>query len=92
MNTKSNLRTTGILTSAVIAVLSLIPAPASASPMKARVIQQFFAQDRAGMDKSFEWTINELNKCDESLDIIVLPEFSEVPGKTTSKEDCHDHR
>ncbi|MBR4755828.1 MAG: hypothetical protein IK076_02700, partial [Bacteroidales bacterium] len=58
-----------------------------AAPMKARVIQQYFAQDRKGLDKSFEWTVNELAKCDESLDIIVLPEFSEVPGKTASSEE-----
>ena len=55
--------------------------------MKARVIQQLFCQDRPGLEKSFEWTINELKKCDESLDIVVLPEFSEVPGKTTTPED-----
>jgi len=57
----------------------------SAAPMKARVIQPFYAQDKAGLDKSFEWTLRELEKCDESLDIVVLPEFSEVPGKTSNE-------
>ena len=56
---------------------------ADAAPMKARVIQPLFAQDEAGLDKSYEWTLRELAKCDPSLDIVVLPEFSEVPGKTT---------
>ena len=42
-----------------------------------------FAQDQAGLDKSFEWTLQELRKCDSSLDMVVLPEFSEVPGKTS---------
>ena len=54
-----------------------------AVPMKARVIQPLFAQDQAGLDKSFEWTLQELRKCDSSLDMVVLPEFSEVPGKTS---------
>ena len=70
-----------------LALLSLAAIPGNASPMKARVIQQLFCQDRPGLEKSFEWTINELKKCDESLDIVVLPEFSEVPGKTTTPED-----
>ena len=69
------------------AILLLASAPSHAAPMKARVIQQLFCQDRKGLEESFEWTINELKKCDESLDIVVLPEFSEVPGKTTSRED-----
>ena len=64
-------------------LLTLIAAiPSGAAPMKARVIQQYFAQDDKGRLESFEWTIKELEKCDESLDIIVLPEFSEVPGKS----------
>lgn len=68
-------------------LLALAALPSGAAPMKARVIQQLFCQDRPGLEKSFEWTINELKKCDESLDIVVLPEFSEVPGKTTDRED-----
>jgi predicted amidohydrolase/glycerophosphoryl diester phosphodiesterase len=68
-------------------LLALAALPSGAAPMKARVIQQLFCQDRPGLENSFEWTINELKKCDESLDIVVLPEFSEVPGKTTDRED-----
>ncbi len=52
----------------------------SASPMKARVIQQLYALDTDGRDKSFQWTLHELQKCDPSLDIVVLPEFCEIPG------------
>ena len=87
MKASNESRMLGKVIAILSAVLLLFPSPMDASPMKARVIQQFFAQDKAGLDKSFEWTINELNKCDESLDIIVLPEFSEVPGKTSGKEE-----
>lgn len=79
-----------ILQKACLLILSLllfVSPTVNAAPMKARVIQQYFAQDREGLDKSFEWTLNELRKCDQSLDIIVLPEFSEVPGKTKSNQD-----
>ena len=73
------------LAASMIAAVILLPFQGStgnAAPMKARVIQQYFAQDRKGLDKSFKWTLDQLKKCDSSLDIIVLPEFCEVPGKT----------
>ena len=78
------------LTLAAVLALAALAFPvqtfmAQAAPMKARVIQPLFAQDAPGLDKSFEWTIKELEKCDASLDIVVLPEFSEVPGKTSDK-------
>lgn len=65
------------------ALALLLGLNAGASPMKARVIQPLFAMDEVGLDKSYEWTLKELRKCDASLDIVVLPEFSEVPGKTS---------
>ena len=68
----------------LIALLLSAAFSLGAAPMKSRVIQPLFAQDEAGLDKSFEWTLRELDKCDASLDIVVLPEFSEVPGKTTN--------
>ena len=57
----------------------------TAKPMKARMIQPLYAMDETGLDKSFEWTLKELDDCDASLDIVVLPEFSDVPGKTVTK-------
>ena len=66
-----------------LAALLILAFAAQAAPMKSRVIQPLFAMDEAGLDKSFEWTLKELDRCDPSLDIVVLPEFSEVPGKTS---------
>ena len=66
-----------------LAALLMLAFAAQAAPMKSRVIQPLFAMDEAGLDKSFEWTLKELDRCDPSLDIVVLPEFSEVPGKTS---------
>ncbi len=69
------------------ALLLLSALPSFAAPMKARVIQPEFGMDRQALDKSFEWTLRALEKCNKSLDIVVLPEFSEVPGATPQPED-----
>ena len=75
----------------IILAVALIAAACTQNPgktegqMKARVIQPLFAMDEAGLDASYEWTLRELRDCDSSLDIVVLPEFSEVPGKTSNE-------
>ncbi len=75
----------------IILAVALIAVACSQNPgktegqMKARVIQPLFAMDEAGLDASYEWTLRELRDCDPSLDIVVLPEFSEVPGKTSNE-------
>ena len=75
----------------IILAVALIAAACTQNPgktegqMKARVIQPLFAMDEAGLDASYEWTLRELRGCDPSLDIVVLPEFSEVPGKTSNE-------
>ena len=68
------------------ALMLLFSVGAMADSMKARVIQPLYEQDQAGLDESFDWTLKELDKCDASLDIVVLPEFSEVPGKPTESD------
>ena len=70
-----------------VSLLLLAALPSFAAPMKARVIQPEFGMDRQALDKSFEWTLRALEKCNKSLDIVVLPEFSEVPGATPQPED-----
>ena len=70
-----------------VSLLLLAALPSFAAPMKARVIQPEFGMDRKALDKSFEWTLRALDKCNKSLDIVVLPEFSEVPGATPQPED-----
>lgn len=57
-----------------------------AEPMKARVIQPYFALDDGGYVASYQWELQQLQECDETIDLIVLPEFSDVPGKSTNDE------
>lgn len=60
---------------------------APAAPMKARVIQQAFSPDGKDLQANFDWTLFQLEACDESLDIVVLPEAASHPGKTSSTEE-----
>ena len=55
--------------------------------MKACIIQPPYSRDVSYSDEYFEYKINLLDKCDDSVDIIVLPEYSDVPCATTTKEE-----
>ena len=57
-----------------------------AQNMKTRIIQPLFAQDEAGLYDSFQWTLDALERCDPSLDLIVLPEFSDFPGLVKTRD------
>ena len=60
-----------------------------AAPMNARVIQPAYAETTEGAGRRFEWIMGELDRCDEKLDLIVLPEFSDVPGRVPYGEPFH---
>ena len=66
--------------------LLVIAATSQAAPIKARVIQPCYALEDGGLVQSYLWEIGQLEKCDPSLDMIVLSEFSDVPGKATTEE------
>lgn len=66
---------------ALLATVSL-----DAKPLKVRVIQPYFSLEDGGFVKSWRWEVEQLRKCDARLDLIVLPEFSDVPGKATNDE------
>ena len=57
--------------------------------MKACVIQPYYSADYALCDKCFEPYIEMMEKCDESMDLIVLPEASNVPCLAHTKEEFH---
>ena len=50
--------------------------------MKACVIQPPYSRDVAQSDALFAYKMDMLDKCDDSMDIIVLPEYSDVPCAT----------
>ncbi|MBQ6798087.1 MAG: hypothetical protein IJP11_02485 [Oscillospiraceae bacterium] len=60
--------------------------------MKACVIQPAFSMDYALSDARFAETLAMLEQCDESLDLIVLPEYADLPCHTQTRqqlEECY---
>ncbi len=55
--------------------------------MKACIIQPPYSRDVSYSEEYFDYKIQMLDKCDESIDIIVLPEYSDVPCATATKEE-----
>ena len=55
--------------------------------MKACIIQPPYSRDVSFSDEYFNYKLNLLDECDESVDIIVLPEYSDVPCATKDLEE-----
>ena len=55
--------------------------------MKVCIIQPPYSTDYSKIDEYFAWQIDALEKCDDSLDIIVLPESCDVPCLASTRED-----
>ncbi len=55
--------------------------------MKACIIQPPYSRDTSYSDEYFEYKLQMLDKCDDTIDIIVLPEYSDVPCATSTKEE-----
>ena len=55
--------------------------------MKVCVVQPAYSLNFSESDTLFAWELAELDKCDETMDIIVLPEYSNVPCLAKTKEE-----
>ena len=53
--------------------------------MKFTVIQPRYSMEYNKVDECYSELINLLSECDESMDVIVLPEYSNVPANVASK-------
>ena len=54
--------------------------------MKICLIQPEYSFDERDLEKCFEGLITQLDKCDSSMDIIVLPEYSDAPADVKGKD------
>lgn len=54
--------------------------------MKACIIQPPYSMDFSDVETLFPWYLDALDRCDESIDIIVLPEYSNRPCRVYTKE------
>ena len=57
--------------------------------MKVCVIQPYYSLNPADTGKCWQGMIDLLDQCDDSLDLIVLPEYADIPAAQTSKDDFH---
>ncbi len=57
--------------------------------MKICVIQPLYSIDYTRSDELFRWQLDALDACDDSLDLIVLPEATDVPALAKTVEQFH---
>ena len=55
--------------------------------MKVCIVQPPYSTDYSQSDKYFEWYMEAFDKCDESMDLIVFPEASDIPCMAHSADD-----
>ena len=55
--------------------------------MKACIFQPPYSRDLSLSEEYFQYKMNLLDTCDESMDLIVLPEYSDVPCATSTLEE-----
>lgn len=53
--------------------------------MKVTIIQPPYSRDVSYSDEYFQYKIDLLDKCTKESDIIVLPEYSDVPCATSTR-------
>ena len=59
------------------------------SKMKACVIQPYYSIDHNDTDYCYQEMIRLLDQCDSSMDLIVLPEYSDIPSAQPDKAHFH---
>jgi len=57
--------------------------------MKVCVIQPYYSLNDNDVDSCYRDMVALLDECDESLDLIVLPEYSDIPSAQSSKDKFH---
>ena len=55
--------------------------------MKVCVIQPYYSFDYNDLDKCYNEMMALVDKCDDSLDVIVLPEYCDIPVSTPSEKE-----
>ena len=58
--------------------------------MKVCVLQPYYSFDKNDTQQCFDDMIALLNECDDSYDLIVMPEYSDIPAVQGSKQGFHE--
>ena len=62
---------------------------ANSRTIRACVLQPPYGMGTPAIETGVQWELDQLKKCDESLDLIVLPEASDRQGRADSAEDSN---
>ena len=54
--------------------------------MKVCIIQPEYSADYRRSDELFNWEMDALDRCDDSMDLIVMPESTDVPAFAKKRE------
>ena len=57
--------------------------------MKVCIIQPYYSFNECDTERCFNKMVELLDACDDSLDLIVLPEYSDIPAAQDSKKSFH---
>lgn len=57
--------------------------------MKVCVVQPYYSTDPKDMQACYEGMTRLMDQCDDSLDLIVLPEYCDIPAGTAGSADFH---
>ncbi len=61
--------------------------------MKLCIIQPFYSVDWKDAPELFRWQLAALDRCDETMDLIVMPETTDIPALAKTLEQFHEgHR
>ena len=60
------------------------------NPMNVCVIQPYYSTDHADSADLLAWELDALDRCDDSMDLIVLPEAADVPALAKTVEQFHE--
>ncbi len=55
--------------------------------MKVCIIQPEYSLDFSRAEELFRWELDALDQCDDSMDVILLPEYSDIPCLTHNAEE-----
>jgi len=55
--------------------------------LKTCIIQPLYTAEYADSDRLYQWELDALDRCDDSMDLIVMPEACDVPAFAKTKED-----
>ena len=59
--------------------------------MKVCIVQPPYYTDTSKADECFAWEMSAMDRCDETLDLIVLPETCDVPSYTDGDTGNYDY-